>query len=320
LDLVADIGATNARFQYALEGALQGEPLILPTTAYADARQMLQDALAGLGGESPARALLAVAGPSNQADRIQITNTGLILHAGECGAVLGCETLLANDFFALAHGVPYFSRLEQLGGASPRQATKALLGPGTGLGMATLVSAAGAAGKEIWQVLASEGGHADLAPGTHLEAELWGVLMEHHQHVCWETVLSGRGLQNLYAAMCTLWGMRPGDLSPADITEQGQQMADPVCHQTLETFCALLGAAAGNLAVTVAATGGVYIGGGIVTRMLEFVRASPLRRRFEERGAMSEWIGQIPIMVILEPEPGLLGAARCLQRLADRSV
>jgi glucokinase len=141
--------------------------------------------------------------------------------------------------------------------------------------------------------------------------------MEHHQHVCWETVLSGSGLQNLYAAMCALWGMRPGDMSPADITAQGQEMADPVCHQTLETFCALLGAAAGNLAVTVAATGGVYIGGGIVTRMLEFVRSSPLRRRFEERGAMTEFVKPIPLLVITEPQPGLLGAARCLQRMVQ---
>ena len=275
--------------------------------------------MTALGGDRPTRALLAVAGPATQAEQIQITNTGLVVKCDAGRAVLGCDILLVNDFFALAHGVPFFQRLDRLGGEAPSQTTKALLGPGTGLGMATLVRsqlpAAVFGGDPLWQVVPSEGGHADLAPGSHLEAELWGVLMEHHQHVCWETVLSGSGLQNLYAAMCALWGMRPGEMSPADITAQGQEMADPVCHQTLETFCALLGAAAGNLAVTVAATGGVYIGGGIVNRMLDFVRTSPMRRRFEERGAMTEFVKPIPLLVITEPEPGLLGAARCLQRM-----
>lgn len=315
MDLVADIGATNARFQYVLEGELQGQPVILPTAAYSDASQLLKDALSALSGDKPTQALLAVAGPSNQANQIQLTNTGLILERRVCSAVLDCETQLTNDFFALAHGVPYFTQLQKVGGGQPQQATKALLGPGTGLGMATLVPSAATAGAAAWQVVASEGGHADLAPGSHLEVELWGVLMQQHQHVCWETVLSGQGLCNLYAAMCTVWGMRPGDLSPADITAQGQQMADPVCHQTLETFCALLGAAAGNLALTVAATGGVYISGGIVTGMLDFVRQSPLRRRFEERGAMTDLVEQIPILVILEPQPGLLGAAHCLHQV-----
>ncbi len=311
MDLVADIGATNARFQYCRQGDLQGQTVTLPTADFADAEQLLQAAIAALAGETPQRALLAVAGPAHRVDQIQITNTGLVLDAQRCSTVLGCTARLANDFFALAHGVPYFAQLHQLGGGAPQGSTKALLGPGTGLGMAT-VARTGASADDSWLVIASEGGHADLAPGTHLEAELWGVLMEHHHHVCWETVLSGQGLVRLYKAMCTVWGMRPGELTPADITEQGQDMADPVCHQTLETFCALLGAAAANLAVTVAATGGVYIGGGIVTRMLDFVDASALRRRFDERGLMSDFVKQIPILVILDQEPGLIGAARCL--------
>jgi len=315
LDLVADIGATNARFQLCLNGVLQGEPSILPTQDYQSGSALLADARKSLPTTSLGTALLAVAGPVTSVDQAQITNTGLVIDRADASTVLACETRLVNDFFALAHGVPHFSQLEQLGGEPPLPLTKALLGPGSGLGMATLIrlSQVIAGVTSEWQVLASEGGHADLAPGSHLEAELWGVLMQQHQHVSWETVLSGRGLQHLYAAMCSLWGMQPADLSPADITNLGQDMSDPVCHQTLETFCALLGAAAGNLAVTVAARGGVYIGGGIVSRMLDFVRASQLRRRFEERGAMADFVKPIPIMVVTESEPGLIGAAQCLQ-------
>ena len=98
-----------------------------------------------------------------------------------------------------------------------------------------------------WRVLASEGGHVDLAPGSFLEAELWSVLAQQHQHVCWETALSGPGLVNLYRAISGIWGSAAEDLSPAQISAAGVQMADPVCHQTLETFAGLLGSAAANL-------------------------------------------------------------------------
>ena len=92
-------------------------------------------------------------------------------------------------------------------------------------------------------------------------------------------------------------------------------MTDPVCHQTLETFCALLGAAAGNLALTAITRGGVYIGGGIVPRMVDFLSTSPLRRRFEERGAMSELVKDMPLYILAEPDAGLVGAMHCLRSM-----
>ncbi len=332
---MADIGATHARFQYCRDGVLQGAVVDLPTQNYRDGNSLLQDALSALGQQTPKHTLMAVAGPASRSGapqglddevaqnaahravhQIEVTNTGLKLRTDESAQILGSNTWLVNDFYALAHGVPYFQHLEKVGGATASDATKALLGPGSGLGMATIVPQDWRADTSAtqWQVIASEGGHADLAPGSHLEAELWGVLVDQHQHVSWETVLCGPGLQNLYAAMCVVWGMQPNELSAEQISAQGVDMSDPVCHQTLETFCALLGAAAGNLAVTVTATGGVYLGGGILPQMLDFVRTSPLRRRFEERGVMTRLVQDIPIFVITEAQPGLIGAARCLQR------
>ena len=180
--------------------------------------------------------------------------------------------------------------------------------------VAAEVQPAATAAKVQWQVIASEGGHADLAPGSHLEAELWSILLQQHGHVSWETVLCGPGLQKLHAAMCALWGVQEDVKTPAEISALGQQMTDPVCHQSLETFCALLGSAAGNLALTVAATGGVYLAGGILPQMLDFLMDSPFRRRFEERGEMREFVKPIPVFVILEPQPGLSGAVHCLAR------
>ncbi len=308
-DLVADIGATNARFQLVADGALTGEAAILPTASFSRGADLLNEALLALGAEGVRRAAFGVAGPVDAAGNVVVTNTGLALDATALSDLLDAPCRLINDFQALASGVPYLSSLAQLGGDAGAQGNKAVLGPGSGLGMAGLV--AGAAG---WIVVPSEGGHADLAPASHLETELWSILQAQHNHVCWETVLSGPGLSHLHAAMAAVWGGRAEVLSAAEVTERGLDMSDPVCHQTLETFCALLGAAAGNLALTLAAWGGVYIGGGIVPRMLDFVMKSPLRRRFEERGAYSELASTIPLYVITQQDAGLVGAVRCLDR------
>ncbi len=310
--LIADIGATNARFQLCGNGDLLGEPLILETAAYTSVEALLQQVRVHLNCAEVKRGLFAVAGPADQAGNITVTNTGLVFDAAVCTSQVGAEVELVNDFFALAHGVPYFSELTQLGGTTPLEGgNKALLGPGSGLGMATIVPSGGG-----WQVIASEGGHADLAVGSALEAELWQLLTQQHGHVCWETVLCGPGLQHLYQAMCGVWGAAAEALSPAQITERGCSLQDPVCHQTMESFCGLLGSAAGNLALTVTAAGGVYIGGGIVPQMLDFVRTSPLRRRFEERGDLSDYISGIPLYVITDNHPGLMAALHCLRSRA----
>ena len=107
------------------------------------------------------------------------------------------------------------------------------------------------------------------------------------------------------------------DLPAEQISARGVDMSDPVCHQTLESFCALLGSAAGNLALTANAFGGVYIAGGIVPGMVEFVATSPLRRRFEERGKMSELVARVPLYVVTQPDAGLLGAMHCLLAKSD---
>jgi glucokinase len=302
--LVADIGATNARFQLAQGEVLVDAPLILRTAEFDRAESLLERALDALGRVDITGAVLAVAGPIEEAAaRVELTNTGLLFERWTLAAALDCDVLLINDFFALAHAVPDCTELVQIGGGQSAPGPKALLGPGTGFGMATLVPL-----DSGWHVLPSEGGHADLAPGSFLESEIWGLLTQAHGHVSWETVLSGSGLVNLYRAVSSLWGGAPDDLSAADITNRGASMDDPVCHQTLETFCALLGAAAGNLALTVTATGGVYIGGGIAPRMIDFIQSSPLRRRFEERGDLSEFARNIPLWVMVEAEPGLRGA------------
>ena len=318
-DLIADIGATNARFQLVQNGGRVGEVWVGATADYSDISTLIRDALDALVADTqPRSALIAAAGPVRDDGDIEITNTGLHVSSTKCEEVIGGSVRLVNDFYAVASGVPYFSSLHQIGGDAPADlATKAVLGPGSGLGMATITPIPGGG----WAVLSGEGGHADFSPTSHLETELWSVLMQdlgqELGHVSWETVLSGTGLTNLYRATATMWGAKPDDRSAAEISEAGVSMMDPICHQSLELFASLLGCAAGNLALTVGAKGGVYIAGGIAPQMVDFLSGSPLRRRFEEKGLMQGYVKPIPIYVVTEAEPGLIGASACLAQSVD---
>ena len=312
--LIADIGATHARFQLADEGALRGDVVRLSTVAHADAQTLLAAGREALGETRIDAAILAVAGPRAEDGSFTLTNTGQRFAVAPCGEALGCSAAVVNDFYAQAHGVPHFKDLVPIGaGLANTEAPMAIVGAGTGLGAATLVPT-----KHGLRVLPSEVGHAGMALGSHLEAELWGMLAQSHEHVSWETVLSGPGLVRLYAAMCSLWGAPAQTHAPVDIVTAGVAMSDPVCHQTLETFCGLLGEAAASVALTVCATGGIYLAGGVVRGMVDFVVSSPLRRRFDECGDLSDFARGIPLWVVGDVEPGLVGAHRCL--LADAST
>ncbi len=314
--LVADIGGTNARFRLCSpEGAWCSEVVTLATPSFGDDQALLAQALERLGVATVERALLAVAGPVDNSGNAAITNGGLALDVHRLAETAGGNVRLVNDFFALAAGVPVFESLTRIGGGAAQPGTRAVLGPGTGLGMAALVP--GRAGADRWRIVPGEGGHADLAPGNHLEMELWSLLSQSCGHVSWETVLCGDGLVRLYGAMCQVWGAPAEPRDAAAIAAAGREISDPVCHQTLETFCALLGAAAGNLALTVGAVGGVYLGGGIVPRLGDFLAQSPLRRRFEDKGFMHDYVAAIPLLVIGEDQPGLIGARACLEDRVD---
>ena len=323
--LVADIGATNARFQLVHDIAEPaGEMITLSTKSMSQDVGMLEAAIHELQVDvnQVTAASFAVAGPSKkdesgdveQNNNITVTNTGLEVSAQRLSSVLECEVVLANDFFALAHGIPYFRSLAPLGEGGVAEAAakqnKIMLGPGSGLGLANWIYQP----NEAWIVVPSEAGHMDFAPGNALEVELYGILSRHHEHVSWETILSGPGLVNLYGAMCELWGSKVEPHDAAQISQLGVDMSDPVCHQTLESFCALMGHAAGNMMLASLATGGVFIGGGIAKKILPFLETSPFRRRFEERGPMTALAKNVPTYVVCDEEPGLIGATVLLKR------
>ncbi|MFM8356736.1 MAG: glucokinase, partial [Gammaproteobacteria bacterium] len=153
----------------------------------------------------------------------------------------------------------------------------------------------------------------DLAPGTPLEAEIVLHLQANHGHACWETVLSGPGLVRLYRAAAAVLDVAPEtEATPEWITAEGVAAASGLCRQTLELFCGWLGAAAGNLAVTVCARGGVYLAGGILPQLADVLPQTALRQRFETRGDLTAFVREMPLWLVKDPEPGLIGAAACL--------
>ena len=204
-----------------------------------------------------------------------------------------------------------FSKTRKRGGCAVASAPMALIGPGTGLGVSGLVPD----GQGGWLPLAGEGGHVSLAAQTDLEAQVIQQLARRYEgHVSAERVLSGPGLVALHQALAALRGMTADpDITPAHITQAALQAHDPLSLQTLETFSAFLGTVAGDLALTLGARGGVYLGGGILPHWRGWLAQSPFRARFEAKGRYRDYMAAIPVWWIDAPtSPALLGAARAL--------
>ena len=302
-----DVGATHTR-AVVVEQGRRFARAPLATADYPTALALLQ---AALGETRPEAVCVAVAGPVS-GGTARLTNGHLAFdEAALRGALTVPALAVVNDLVAIATEAPRLdgSRLKSLGGALTA-GPRAVLAPGSGLGMA-FIDATG-------RVSPSEGGHAPLAPADALERELLGALVDSLGYVAWESVLSGPGLVHLYRAMCQVWGSAPEDLTAAQVAERGTTVADPVCHQTLETWCAMLGNAAGALCVTACATGGIYLGGGIPPRIADFIAASGFRRRFEERGAMTDYVCNVATAIIMDETTGAAGAVRLARRLQAR--
>ena len=310
VDLIADIGGTNARFA-VVQGGLVQQRITLPTAGFGSAAQALA-AVRDQTGMAARHIVLAVAGPVTGNSAV-LTNGDWHFDAAVLAAATGAaDVVIINDFHAAALALPTLQRddLRPLGGPqSAGDGVRAILGPGTGLGTALAVPLAG-----DWLALPGEGGHALMAPADALELELYAVLQQRFDPVTWEHVLSGPGLVNLYSAVCALWGSQPQLESPQAIVSAALETFEPVCDQTLGTFCNLLGSAAGNLLVTLKATGGVYIAGGLAQRLADYIAASHFRRRFEERGAMSELARDAATLLVTAEDVGLRGALVELQR------
>lgn len=312
--LIADIGATNARFALVLDGRVTAERTLrcadFPSPAEA-AEHYLESAPAPL---RPDRGAFAIASPVT-GDLIRMTNLTWEFSISGVRRALGFDRLdVINDFTAAALSVPELAEDErvQVGDGAPVPgAPVGVIGPGTGLGVSALIP-----GPSGWTALATEGGHVTMAPVSDREGQVLAELRKIYDHVSAERVVSGMGLQNLYTALMLLDGREPEPLDPADISARGLDRSDVYCHEALEMFCAMLGTVAGNLALSLGARGGLYVMGGIVPRLLPFFSHSRFRKRFVEKGRMRDYLGPVPTYIVTHPYPAFLGLTAQLKRTA----
>jgi glucokinase len=309
--LLADIGGTNARFALQQPGSDGFADIeVLACADYPSIEEAVRAYLArasqrGLAAAELRHAAIAIANPVED-DQVSMTNHCWSFSIGGLKAALGLETLLVvNDFAALAMSLPHLKaeQRERIGGGI-EQSGKAigLIGPGTGLGVSGVIPCGAR-----WIPLAGEGGHVSFAPVTKQEMKILQALWEEYGHVSAERLLSGLGLELIHRALA---GQR---LSAPEITSRALDGTSIACRETVETFCAVLGSVAGNVALTLGATGGMYIGGGIVPRLGALFTGSRFRERFEGKGRLSGYLARIPTWLITEEYPALRGVSAMLE-------
>jgi glucokinase len=212
-----------------------------------------------------------------------------------------------NDFAAAASSIPYLPKADCFAIGPDIAGMKGpigVIGPGTGLGVGALIP-----NGDRWTLIPGEGGHVSLPASSEIEDRILAVLRKRWAHVSAERVLSGAGLVNLYLALCEIDGVAAAPFTPADVTDHAIRGTDPVCVKAFKHFCDMLGTVAGDLALTLGATGGIYIAGGILLRFKEAFAASGFRARFENKGRFRDWLRTVPTPLILEESPALLGLA-----------
>ena len=315
LRLLADIGGTNFRLAWqAAAGAPLNDTRVLPCAQFPTVDAALSAYLHEVGLPTPQEAAFGIANPVT-GDAIRMTNHSWSFSQRAVREAFGFERLVViNDFTALALALPLLTPdlLRQVGGGEAVAGNAvALLGPGTGLGVSGLVFPPGS----LQGVpLSGEGGHVTLAAQTRREFEVLAILQERYGHVSAERAVCGAGLVDLYHALRRL-AQRGGKevSSAAEVTELALQSGDALALEALELFCGFLGNVAGNLALTLGARGGVYIGGGIVPRLGAWFDRSAFRARFEGKGRFQPYLAPIPCWVI-DPTatPALYGASRAL--------
>lgn len=313
--LLGDIGGTNARFGWQVsEDAAITRVQVLPCAEHASLLDAAQTYLRQQGMSVPPSAAFGIANPVT-GDQVSMTNHHWKFSINALREGLGLSRLLLlNDFAALALSLTLLTEAQKRpvgGGQASPDAAVGLIGPGTGLGVSGLIPLGY---RNKWIPIAGEGGHVSLSASTALEFAAIGQFQKRYGHVSAERVISGAGLVDLYHALCELKDGQGLEITtPAQVLERAQEKPGSTANEALDMFCAFLGSVAGDLALTLGARGGIYIGGGIVPRLGQRFDASPFRERFEAKGRFKSYLQEIPTWVIHSPvSPALQGASQAL--------
>ena len=316
--LAGDVGGTNARLAVVSVDAWHADIVLerkYPSHDYPGLAPIVSRFCAE-AGETPDRACFGIAGPI-VGDECRTPNLPWVIRARELAAATGVpRTRLINDFDAVGHGLPLMQGPDLMtlqAGEAVAHGSIALLGAGTGLGQGYLTWDG-----DRYRVHSSEGGHADFAARTDIESDLGRWLHEQYGHASWERVISGPGLVNVDRFLAQA-GTAPEsdavrdemarDASAAVVTRHGLDGSDALCVKALDMFVGCFGAQAGNVAVSVLATGGMYLAGGIAPRIAKLLASDLFLSAFRSKGRLSPVLAKVPVHIIVNPNVGLLGAA-----------
>lgn len=313
--LVADIGGTNARFAAVPKSTGRaGEPLVLAVKDHASFDAALAAAVSGLGGAAGlAGAVLAVAAPVAAGKPVTLTNAGWwTIDPQAARRALGVATVeIVNDFTAQALALPYLTASDAVSlqdGAADATGALAVIGPGTGLGVSGLLPLPGGG----WLPVEGEGGHATYAPESETEWRVAEALRAKYRHVSAERVVSGPGL----VEVATILGAHAP--TPAEVVAAAKAGTCDACARAMEVFLAGLGRAAGDIALILGATGGVFIGGGILPRLAGDWDLSPLVAAFRAKGRNAGRMQRVPLAVIVADNPALIGLSALARRMLSQ--
>lgn len=318
LRLLADIGGTYARFAVQRAGRPAEKLRRYRCADFADIVTAIRSYFRQAKFQSlPTVGAIAVAAPI-VGDKVSMTNHPWRFSIEAVRRTLGFDALVVvNDFLAIAESIPFLraSERRKIGGkGGVSRAPIAVIGPGTGLGVGALVPDENGGEKDmLWHAIATEGGHVTMAGTSEREDAVIRHIRIRHSHVSAERCLSGRGLVNIHRALAEIEQIKVPELTPPTITRRAQK-GDRLARETVAMFCAMLGSAAGNLALTYGAVGGVYIAGGIVPKLGPLFDTRLFRNRFADKGRYHLYLAPIPVYVITHPLPALIGLAALLDR------
>lgn len=316
--LIGDIGGTNARFALAEPDAPGfSRELTLQCADFDSADDAINDYLGEVGAPAPQAICLAAAGPIVD-DRVRFTNNPWTIAVQDLQASFDTPRVrLLNDFEAIAYSVPFLGANDTIPIGLPdpqplagERYTVAVIGPGTGLGAVGLKKI----GEQLIPIV-GEMSHGGFAPESQVQINILTELRERFERVSSERLVSGQGIENLYWALCRIHNEKRRALSAAEIFSAGIDGSDARASEAVEVFFEILGQVAGDLALTLGASDGVFIAGGIAKRYPDKLASSRFRSGFEHKGRHRSIMERIPTQLITLAQPGLLGSAYCAQQL-----
>ncbi len=308
--LIADIGGTNSRFAVLNEDGTLTDLLTFPIAEGSDFAAEVAERVIPAFASRPRSALLALAGLID-GERVKIVNGGWYVEPRRLQTVIGLdEVVLINDFEALALALPALQDNDLVrigGGRFAQEETKLVIGPGTGLGIAALIPAG-----DRWLPVATEGGHMDFGPAHPREFEIWPFLSPTGARVQVETVLSGRGIENLYRAIVTVEGAKPEPFKAAEVVTRAEA-GDVAASEALDIFAACLGRLAGDMVLLYLSRGGVFVAGGIPPRIVDRFTNGIFRSAFVDKAPFHDALEAVGTTLVVHKAPAFVGAAELIR-------